>query len=566
VIRKFSRPRRALSLAVLTVAAAAVALTGGASSRAAVSSHRAASHFNVFGAVNVPWAHEEDNNFDSPDPTAAGLCRSSLFDTTNPYPATTNVDLINGDVLNNSGFSSYGCITAQNETTVAVNPKNPKNVVAGTNDYRVCCDFTGLNDGTGWAYYSKDGGATWTNVQLPGLTAETGGTGNFATVDSAGDPALAFGPDGTLYYANIVFSRISDASGIAVSVSKDGGATWGAPTMVQYDNTNLFFNDKEWIAAGREGVAVTWTRFTYDSQGNYLGSPIVMSVSRDRGQTWGSANLPVSDPTRPYNQGSMPVFDSDGTLYVAYEGSTPESGYQFDGTIVARSTNMGQSFTQTTLGRVYDDLDCYPTYGGRQTLSGEQFRLNSFPSISVDPTTDRVAVVWADNKGAGSCGTGAASFTGTTDAHVQLVTSNNGRKYTAPKAIAGGDTVFPSVAANKGKIAVSYYTRAYSPSRLQCTAVTGNVPGVPPIDGGVPVCLDYAARSSSNGFATETRLTTESSNPYIMFANGSFIGDYSQIALGKDGWAHPVWTDFRGDPNSGGTTANQDAYTQAFRP
>jgi hypothetical protein len=51
-----------------------------------------------------------------------------------------------------------------------------------------------------------------------------------------------------------------------------------------------------------------------------------------------------------------------------------------------------------------------------------------------------------------------------------------------------------------------------------------------------------------------------------MFADGSFIGDYSQIALGSNGVAHPVWTDFRGNPNPGGNTANQDAYTQAFLP
>ena len=37
------------------------------------------------------------------------------------------------------------------------------------------------------------------------------------------------------------------------------------------------------------------------------------------------------------------------------------------------------------------------------------------------------------------------------------------------------------------------------------------------------------------------------------------------MRAGSDGVAHPVWTDFRGNPNSGGT-ANQDAYTQAFTP
>src|SRR5262249_53505190 len=161
---------------------------------------------------------DDEQPLDSPL-TAVGLCRSSPFNTLGAYAPTSDVDVIVGDPINNSGASNLGCRTPQNETTVAVNPTNANNVIAGANDYRVCCDFTGLNDATGGAYASFDGGLTWTNVIVPGLTAETGGTGNFKRVDSAGDPSMAFGPDGTAYYANPVFSRGSPASGIAVSVS-----------------------------------------------------------------------------------------------------------------------------------------------------------------------------------------------------------------------------------------------------------------------------------------------------------------------------------------------------------
>ncbi len=112
----------------------------------------------------------------------------------NPYGPTANTDIIVGDTF----FKGTPCVSPQNETPVAVNPRNPLNLVAGANDYRVCCDFQGFQDATGWAYSSSDGGATWTNVQLPGLTAETGGKGIFGKVDAAGDPAIAFGPDGTV--------------------------------------------------------------------------------------------------------------------------------------------------------------------------------------------------------------------------------------------------------------------------------------------------------------------------------------------------------------------------------
>ena len=43
------------------------------------------------------------------------------------------------------------------EPSIAVNPTDPSNVVAGANDFRVCCDFGGDQDSTAWAYWSRDG-------------------------------------------------------------------------------------------------------------------------------------------------------------------------------------------------------------------------------------------------------------------------------------------------------------------------------------------------------------------------------------------------------------------------
>ena len=51
------------------------------------------------------------------------------------------------------------------------------------------------------------------------------------------------GETGAVYYANIVFSRVSPASGVAVSVSHDGGLTWGQPNMVTWEKAANFFND-----------------------------------------------------------------------------------------------------------------------------------------------------------------------------------------------------------------------------------------------------------------------------------------------------------------------------------
>lgn len=501
-------------------------------------------------------------------------CRNLTGGTLGPYTpyAPPESDSIVGDTLFYFADDT-SCYNPQNESNVVANPANALNLVTSANEYRI--------DGHA-VYYSTDGGVTWNDVPLPGWTSSTGGTGVFSHLSSYGDPVVAFSPDGSrLYYSGLVggagpgsFTGGNQGlSGVAVAVSTDGGATWGAPHMVSYTSSNNIFNDKEWITVGPDGtVYVTWTRFFSDRRHGYRESPIVLSKSVDGGNSW-SDWVKVSDASHPYDQGSNPAVASDGTLYVAYEGATPGSGYSQDAAVVARSTDGGATFSNTEVARVYDDLDCYPTQvgaQGRQTLSFEQFRINSFPNIALDRSNDSIAIAWADNRDHASCGNGGTSFDGSsgpTMNQVFLVTSSDGLNWTSPASITDGDSfdkVYPSVAADNGRIVVGYYTRAYSPTPtvadLSCARalldnVTNAVVPYPGPDSLQPVCLDYAARSSDDGFASEVRVSTESSNPYALFA-GSFIGDYTGMALDANGSGVAAWTDSRGNP--GVTTPNQD--------
>src|SRR6266566_64582 len=83
--------------------------------------------------------------------------------------------------------------TAQNETPIAVNPRNPLNFVVGGNDWN-------YNDGCA-VNASLDGGKSWTptlpNGFVPGITKYTNdpavpGTGAY---DFGRDPAVGFGPN-----------------------------------------------------------------------------------------------------------------------------------------------------------------------------------------------------------------------------------------------------------------------------------------------------------------------------------------------------------------------------------
>ena len=499
-------------------------------------------------------------------PTLSALCQSFIGHP-NPYanPAP-NVDQIVGDTVVSAG-SQTGCGSPQNETTIVVNPNNPNNLVGGTNDYRVFNTRENRNDGSGWAYTSFDGGATWANIQLPHLTFQTGATGALSDMDSAGDPALAFGPNNTVYYANLVFSRFNSGSGVAVSVSKDGGTTWSEPHIVHTDGVDSngnptdtdVSNDKEWVAVDPNSgdVYVTWTQFGND------GSPIVISKSTDGGVTWSAPKKidPITSFTpggiTPFSQGSIPQVDSKGNVFIAYESAVCQTldcntlG-DHDAIILATSTDGGQTFTNAELAFDFD-FPFNPDVG-RETLTGENFRINSFPQFTIDPVTGRMYITWADDRN-GQYDENGNSIKSNGD--VFVITSANGKVWQGIGPIGtSADEVYPAIAAYNGRVVVSFYTRAYDPNGIG---------------------LDYAyvggnGLGSLKGNAV-TRITTQTANPQIQFLGiglvtgdilqGEFIGDYTAVTMGSDLKFHPSWTDFRGKP--GISSPNQDAYTQAIQ-
>jgi hypothetical protein len=511
----------------------------------------------------------DDDTAISLDPTLSALCQSligQLNNYRNPFP---NVDQINGDTIVSAGTQT-GCDSAQNETTISVNPWNPRNLVAGTNDYRIFNTREGRNDGSGWAYTTFDGGRTWRNVQLPHLTFQTGATGTLSDMDSAGDPAIAFGPNNTVYYANLVFSRLNNGSGVVVSKSTDGGITWGEPSIVHTDGVDAngnpldtpFFNDKEWVAVDqRTGtVYVTWTSF------GPSGSPIQVSRSDDGGKTWSApvavnpASAFTAGGVTPFSSGSNPRVNSRGELFIAYESAVCQTlacnlSTDHDAVIIAVSHDHGKTFTNQEVAVDFDFPFNADT--GRDTLTGENWRINSFPQLTIDPFTDALFATWADDRnGQYDPNTGASIKT---NGDAFLVASLDGKHWSSTVQMGSADDeVYPAVAANFGRVAVSFYTRHYDPKGIG---------------------LDFAYVSGSEwdlDSLTHSRLhrvTTQTSDPSIQFVGtglvsgkvlqGEFIGDYTAVAMGWDGVLHPCWTDFRGKP--GVTSPNQDSYTAAIR-
>jgi len=111
---------------------------------------------------------------------------------------------------------------------------------------------------------SRDGGMTWARVNVG--TPAQGAAGN-------SDVDLAVAPDGTLYFATLVYDDKADAGKqISVGMSKDAGATW---KWVLLSKTR--FDDRPWVKVTPDGTAhVIWN----DGRG------VCHAVSKDGGLTW----------------------------------------------------------------------------------------------------------------------------------------------------------------------------------------------------------------------------------------------------------------------------------------
>jgi hypothetical protein len=355
-----------------------------------------------------------------------------------------------------------------------------------------------------------------------------------------------------------------------VSASHDGGLTWGEPSIVELDGVDAsgnplptgIFNDKEWITVDQHSgtVYVTWTAFQAS------GSPIYVSRSTDHGHSWSTpvAVNPASSFTpggvTPFSSGSNPQVSRHGVLFIAYESAVCQTlncdqPTDHDAVIVAVSHDHGRTFTSREVAVDFD----FPFNAdvGRDTLTGENFRINSFPQLTIDPVSDALYATWADDRNGSYDPTTGASIK--TNGDVFIVSSRDGGRSWSPTVQIGTDSdeVYPAVAAYNDSIAVTFYTRTYDPNGIG---------------------LDYAYVAAHHdvedlAHARVRRVTTQTSNPQVQFLGignvthlvlqGEFIGDYTAAAMGSDCVLHPCWTDFRGNP--GVTGPNQDAYTQAIR-
>ena len=207
-------------------------------------------------------------------PTAAAVSTQEGEFTRGPIVVISDPDPMADFRVHNWNFSTR---ETELETTLSVNPANPKNIAAIWRAHDGSADAVSV---------TLDGGATWQIVAIPGISLGSGGT-----YPDTADPWISFAPNGNLYAINLGFG--AGPSDIFVSKSTNGGLAWSSPILVS--GTSVDFADRPSVTPDPGNPNFVYA--TWDT--GILGGPAMLHFARttDGGQTWESARSIYDAPT-----------------------------------------------------------------------------------------------------------------------------------------------------------------------------------------------------------------------------------------------------------------------------
>src|ERR1700675_2185614 len=196
--------------------------------------------------------------------------------------------------------------------------------------FQVARIYSGGGADVGFAT-STNGGATWTNGYLPGITIYQGGANS-----AASDAAVAYNALHNVWLISTL--PIGNNTSVAVSRSTDG-INWSSPIAV----TGSSSADKNWIVCDNTAASPFYGHCYSEWDDTSQGDLIRMSTSTDGGQTWGAARTTAG---QDHGIGGVPVVKPGGKVIVPVLG--------FNGDVIAfNSTNGGQSWTKAVNAASY---------------------------------------------------------------------------------------------------------------------------------------------------------------------------------------------------------------------
>jgi hypothetical protein len=231
---------------------------------------------------------------------------------------------------------------------------------------------------------TTDGGKTWTQGSLPGLTVNYKKGPNSAASDAS---VVYDAKHGEWLISSLPIGNSGD--NVAVSRSKDG-LHWDNPVPVDSSGGD----DKNWITCDNNAKSP----FYGNCYSEWAGFAVMMSTSTDGGKTWGA---PKTSADQVGGSGAEPLVLPNGTVVVPFLGNEMQGFTSTDG-----GTSWNKSFIISSVNTFQDN-------------SGVRSSGLPFPSTGIDKS-GKIYVVWSDCSFRKNCSTN----------DIVMSTSTNGTKWT----------------------------------------------------------------------------------------------------------------------------------------
>jgi hypothetical protein len=371
------------------------------------------------------------------------------------------------------------------EPSIAINPRNPLNVVAASTKDNI--------------YVTIDGGKTWSAQKLA------------STFGVYGAPVVVADAKGTFY-----LFHLSDPTGegaeneksmdaIVCQVSFDGGKTWDGGNAVGFNPPKDQYKPSASVD-GKGNVHVTWTQFDKFASADSTCQSVIMLSSSSNGKKW---TKPVQISNNPGDcnndnntvRGTAPGMSDDKKFYVAWSSRN--------------KLYLDRSFDGGSMWLSNDIVIGDHPGGWSMEISGHD-RCNGLPVLIVDRSKAQskglLYLVWADQRN------------GQDNTDIWFMRSNNFGDYWSTPMKIGGDgnqkhQYMPRMTIDNatGFLYVLYYDRSnYDDDQTDV----------------------YLAYSRDAGSSFKTAKVSEA--PFVPDASSVF-GDHLSITAHK-GIIMPIWT------------------------
>lgn len=433
------------------------------------------------------------------------------------------------------------------------------------------------------AHASFDGGYTWTSsaVPLPARWSICKQQGNNSSV-TPGMPAIAFGPDGTVYAVirpiNTPGSNPT-AAAFAVEASHDGGRTF-APQSFAFPTPSGPSTTNEALASylavdtttgPRRGTIYVLGSGAFSFGGGASSPGPQLSVSRDGGQTFSPAQRVGVAPANSELDCCAELGISgqgDLTVVVPFRPATSTSS-----DCLPSSGNFSFSAGCSALA-VYRSSDGGSTWSPPLPLYTQAADSSSF-AMGVDPANGTAYAVIADphtdNDGLWVASLPAGGVVGTA---VQVAHAPAGADFAYPTgSAAAGRFDFAYFLVHRGSAKIVEYdstgkqTGTYDAAQYPCTSYAGAYGYYPGFGDTCPTNVFYGYTTDGTSFplAQGQQINSATFDNLVGFEYG---GDGNQVVLNglalisTPTYARAFWTDSRN--NTDQSDGNQDQYSRCL--